>query len=307
VSTFSLPKPVPLAIAAPAREEARYLLEWIAYHRALGIDTFLLADNGGSDGTSKLLGELQEAGVISRSDWRDQRNFQMPFYRQALEAARSFADGLFFIDIDEFLRPSDAWLADAKCARSDASLRGAVAEIAQKWLADPSVGAVALNWAIYGSSGRTEGGDGLVIERFTRRAPQEFSVNRHAKSFVRVASCEGPTDNPHAMALRAGRYVDPRGEDVVWDTSTGFQAGITTTVLWDVLRVDHFVVKSGAEFAEKRARRNLLRPAHEWEHYFELHDRNDVEDPVPSELVECTKDETKNLAALLNRTAPAED
>ncbi len=295
-----------LAIAAPVREEAPYLLEWIAYHRALGVNTFLLADNGGSDGTSKLLGELQEAGVISQSDWRDQRNRQMPFYGQALEAARSFADGLFFIDVDEFLRPSGAWLADAKRARPDASLRGAVSEIAQSWLADPSIGAVALNWAIYGSSGWTEGGDGLVIQRFTRRAPREFSVNRHAKAFVRVASCEGPTDNPHAMALRTGRYVDPRGEDVVWDTSIGFAAGIATSVIWDVLRVDHFAVKSGAEFAAKRARRNPLRPDHEWEQYFELHDRNDVEDPVPSELVGRTKDEMKKIAVLLNRTAAME-
>jgi len=31
------------------REEAGYLLEWIAYHRVLGVKIFLLADNGGSD------------------------------------------------------------------------------------------------------------------------------------------------------------------------------------------------------------------------------------------------------------------
>jgi len=119
----SVSKPPFLAIAAPVREEAGYLLEWIAYHRVLGVKIFLLADNGGSDGTSKFLAELEEARVISRFDWREEKNFQMPFYGQALEAARSFVDGMFFIDVDEFLRPSDAWLADAKRARPDASLR----------------------------------------------------------------------------------------------------------------------------------------------------------------------------------------
>jgi hypothetical protein len=38
---------VVLAIAAPVRCEAPYLIEWIAYHRALGIKLLLLGDNGG--------------------------------------------------------------------------------------------------------------------------------------------------------------------------------------------------------------------------------------------------------------------
>ncbi len=289
-----------LAIATSVREEARYLLEWIAYHRVLGVQTFLLADNGGSDDTSQLLRELEDAGMIRRFDWRDRRYFQMTFYRQALEAARSLVDGLFFIDIDEFLRPSDARFADHKRATADLPLEPAVSAITQGWLSDPTIGAVALNWAIYGSSGRAEPGDGLVIERFTRRAPQEFVVNRHAKAFVRVVSCDGPTDNPHAMSLCSGRYVDPRGEDVVWDTSLGFQSGITTKVIWDILRVDHYVVKSSSEFSVKRSRRNLLRDEDEWDQYFAGHDRNDVDDPVHADLVDQTKLEMTKISSRLS-------
>jgi len=295
VSSSNVPS---LAIAAPAREEARYLHEWIAYHRALGIGTFLLGDNGGSDETTHVLKELEDAGVILRFDWRDRRNFQMVFYCQALEAARPLVEGLFFIDVDEFLRPSAGWFADRKQTTADQP-KPAVSAITQRWLSDATIGAVALNWAIYGSSGRAEPGDGLVIERFTRRAPQEFVVNRHAKAFVRVVSCEGPADNPHAMSLCSGRYVDVRGEDVAWDTSFGVQSGITTTVIWDVLRVDHFVIKSSSEFAIKRSRRNLLRAAHEWESFFVGHDRNDVEDPVPWELVDRTKDEMRKISSLV--------
>jgi Glycosyl transferase family 2 len=289
-----------LAIAAPVRGEAVYLLEWIAYHRALGVERFLLADNGGSDGTSALLAKLESAGLALRFDWRDQLNFQLAFYRQALEAARDVADGVFLIDVDEFLRPSAEWFAEGKQATAVAPSTPAASAIAQAWLSDPDISAVALNWAIYGSSGRAQPGDGLVIERFTRRGPQDFSVNRHAKAFVRVASCAGPADNPHAVTLRSGRYVDSRGEEVVWDTSLGFKAGITTSVVWGVLRVDHFVVKSSVEFAIKREHRNLIRPEHEWEHYFDLHDRNDVEDPVPLELVERTKREMERIASLLD-------
>jgi len=39
----------------------------------LGVDSFLLADNGGSDQTSDLLTALDEAGPISRLDWHNRR------------------------------------------------------------------------------------------------------------------------------------------------------------------------------------------------------------------------------------------
>jgi hypothetical protein len=220
-----------------------------------------------------------------------------------LAQVRRSVDGIFFIDVDEFLRPSDTSISEQRPAPGVSSPEFTVSEIAQGWLADPNIGAVALNWAVYGSSGRVEPGDGLVIERFTRRAHQDFSVNRHAKAFVRVDACAGPTYTPHAFVLRSGRYVDTLGQDVEWDTSSGIEAGITTAVTWNVLRVDHFVVKSSAEFAIKRQRRNLLRDENGWQHYFDFHDRNDVEDPASVSLVERTKSEMRNIEALLSTAA----
>ena len=166
----------------------------------------------------------------------------MDFERQALAMANLFAHGLFLIDVDEFLRP-----------QTDDS----VLPIAQRWLSDASVGAVALNWATYGSSHRTAAGEGLVIERFTRRAPKDFASNFHAKPFVRVASVAAP-HNPHAVILGSGRYVRPTGADVAWDTAR-CDRGITVDVVWDALRVDHYAVKSREEFLNKR-RRGLAQP-----------------------------------------------
>jgi hypothetical protein len=280
-----------LAIAAPVRCEARYLLEWIAYHRMLGIEIFLLADNGGWDHTSKLLQDLSAAGIVLRFDWRDQWGFQMAFYGQMLQLAASFIDGLFLIDVDEFLRP-------------DLASRTGFSASVEKWLADPGIGAVALNWAIYGSSNRVVPGTGLVIERFTHRAAKDFPVNRHAKTFVKPAACEGPADNPHAVILRSGRYTDTRGEDVIWDTSTDFKTGLTARVTWDFLRVDHFVVKSHSEFIEKQARGSLLTKEVDWNAYFALHDRNDVFDPVSTDLVSRTKSGIAELTSQVRATSP---
>ena len=262
-------KPPILAIAAPVRGEAPYLLEWIAYHRVLGVKLFLLGDNAESDDpTSALLQALHQRKIIFCLDWRNRTHFQIEFNAQALAAARLFADGIFLIDVDEFLRPTAG---------------SSVLEIAQKWLSDQTLGAVALNWAIYGSSDRVQPGDGLVVERFTRRAAQGFPINRHAKAFARVSACAGPAGNPHAVSLHTGRYTDPLGRDIAWD----------------VLRVDHLVVKSHAEFLAKQARGSPMLPTRRWDSYFEMHNRNDVVDPIPRELVERTKAEMAMLSAQL--------
>jgi hypothetical protein len=283
-----------LVIAAPVRSEAPYLLEWLAYHRTLGIQAFILGDNGGDDGTSDLLIALDRLGIAKRLEWRERRYFQLSFNRQALEFSRLFADGLFLVDIDEFLRPTGP---------------EPMAAVVQSWLADETIGAVALNWAIYGSSGHLTRTPGLVLERFTRRAPQDFAVNRHAKAFVRVANCAGPSESPHATTLSIGRYVDTCGTDVSWNTSTGFTSGITRTVIWDRLRVDHFVLKSREEFERKRRRgsalTNITEKQRMSEQYVALHDRNDVEDRVPDALVQCTKQEIARLEGLLAMASAA--
>jgi len=280
-------KPV-VAIAAPVRGEAPYLLEWIAYHRALGIEAFLLADNGGDDGTSELLQKLERHKLVGRIDWTGQKYFQLAFMRQAIELGRLFNCGLFLIDIDEFLRPLDGALS--------------IGDLARFWMADPNIGAVAINWAIYGSSGRQNAGEDLVIERFTRRAPQDCHINQHVKSFICPHRCAGPSDNPHSVRLKAGRYIDSAGEDVVWD-QTAVPSGTSKNVVWRNIRIDHFVIKSREEFERKRARGSANSPltedARRREDYFSNHDCNDVEDSMPEPLVRRTKAELKRLRAIL--------
>ena len=64
-----------IAIVTPMRCEANYLTEWIAYHRALGVQHFIIGDNGGDDGTSEKLRALDAAGIIVRLDWRERQAF----------------------------------------------------------------------------------------------------------------------------------------------------------------------------------------------------------------------------------------
>jgi hypothetical protein len=197
------------------------------------------------------------------------------------------ADGVFLIDADEYLRP----LHETVSAR----------KLASAWLGNEQISAVAINWAIYGSSGRTEPGYGLVIERFTRRANQNEFSNRHVKSFVRTADWAGMEGNTHAVNVRRGRYVDTALDELQWNTSLA-PTGLTNAVVWNGLRIDHFVVKSRAEFAKKRRRGSPDSAEGDskarWLNFFESHDRNEVEDAVPQALVTMTR---KEMAQILSK------
>jgi hypothetical protein len=262
-----------LAIVATARDEGPYLLEWIAYHRMLGIRAFLIADNGGQE-TSELLQDLHARGTIFRFDWRGRQFMQMRYYHQALAAAKTAQlDGVFILDLDEFLRPEYG---------------DSVSLIAARWLDDSTIGAVAINSAIYGSSGREQPGHGLVTERFTRRAEPEFVYNQLSKPFIRVSACDGFL-NPHFAVLREGRYINTRGEPVAW--MKGDFLGVTTTLVWNKIRIDHFQVKSRAECERKKTRGDAFDAGQNYERYFEQNDRNEVDDPMPEALIERTRQE----------------
>jgi hypothetical protein len=279
-----------VGIVAPVKEEARYLIEWIAYHRALGVSSFMLGDNGGDDHTSALLALLDAAGVVRRLDWRGEVAFQDRFDLDAIPRLRGVSDVCAVIDVDEFLRPLGA----------HDDIAGAVTEI----FASPEASAAGLSWTTFGSNGRLEPGEGLVIERFTRRAADDHRRNRAVKSLIRPERIAGYV-NPHAFTLTHGIYVNDRPEPLRW---VGAPA-MTEVASWHRLRVDHFVVKSREEFRMKARRGRVDLPKGKGERdeaFFVSRDLNDVSDPMPAAFVERTKREIARLCEELRALAPVD-
>jgi hypothetical protein len=87
------------------KNEGPFLLEWIAFHRVIGVTDFLFYSNDCSDATDRLLDKLEEHGVLAHlPNPATNRNYQM----QALKAARRHpliksADWVWVADVDEFL------------------------------------------------------------------------------------------------------------------------------------------------------------------------------------------------------------
>lgn len=265
-------------IGAIFKNEGPYILEWIAYHKAIGVDRFYIVDNISNDGSSELLCNLHSSGIITRIEYKNEPGIkpQLPAYKKIINNLKSDDKFIAFIDADEFLYPSDI----------DKGIEPLI-----NVFSDPDIGAIALNWAIYGSSNCIlPRSDSLVIELFEHRAVQNFPANNHYKSVIRKESLIDTGENAHYFKID-GKYVLSDLSDM--NTLTG----LSQSVSWDKCRINHYVIKSKMEFFSKKAARG--RPSGKNSdlngRFFKSHDINTVREQYPHVFISKVKDNIDNI------------
>lgn len=255
------------ALVGIIRNEASDLLAWIGWHALLGVDTFVLFDDGSDDGTRDLLDaaavqhDIRVFRINERRglSWKAQQPVywerQRIVYMDALHALKGHVDWVGFFDTDEYLA----------LHRHD-TLKNFLRSF------DQDVGAVGIHWCLYGSSGHVTRPDMPPFHAYTRHSTHENPVNRHVKTFLRPTAWNGEWHNPYAFPLQKGRYVGANGRELTW----GPTLGVTETLPdWDTARIMHFRVRSLEHFVERaRRRRDTQLTLAEFNEY----DTNDCQD-----------------------------
>src|SRR5690242_10611520 len=83
--------------------EAPHLREWIEFHRLVGVERFLLYDNGGTDEHLEMLAPYLEDEIVVIHDWPSRQSPQQPAYDDCLARHGPESRWIAFIDVDEFL------------------------------------------------------------------------------------------------------------------------------------------------------------------------------------------------------------
>nr|WP_314490255.1 glycosyltransferase family 2 protein [uncultured Pseudomonas sp.] len=278
-----------MGLCAIFKNEGPYILEWLAFHKAIGIDEFFIADNISTDGSSELLKNLDKLGLIKLLTFPtpDNEAPQLPAYRKLMQMYGHLVDWMAFIDADEFL------IAEG------GSIKKALADVV---LNNSRAGAIAVNWASYGSGGKKEYEPDLVIERFKLRAKKDFGVNRHYKSIVNAKAYAGTHENPHLFRIKSEfEYISADGKPLEGDTQ-GIK-GLSENVCWENIRLNHYIIKSYGEFLFKKNRgratvkdnpgldRNIG--------FFHGHDVNDEHESLDNELITKTRTNLAEIKSIL--------
>jgi Glycosyltransferase family 92 len=213
--------PIGLAVCAIFRDEARYLAEWVSFHRIQGVERFYLYDNRSTDDWRSVLEPEIAAGIVEVQDW--------PFVPgQAFSATdclrrhRRDTRWIAFIDVDEFLfSPTGRPLS----------------EILRRFDTHPNV---VVSRHTYGTSGWEHPPEGLVTENYLWRAVDDYIGNHWVKSIV--------------YPRKVVRYATPhnfwvRG-DAVGEDRRRVQAHLREPT-FELLRINHYFTKSMEEFRRK--------------------------------------------------------
>lgn len=241
-----------LAVCAIAKDEGPYFKEWVEWHLGQGVDKFYVYDNESTDGTRQVLEPYIQAGIVEYISFPGHR-MQLAAYDDCLERHRLDTRWIAFIDLDEFIVPI-----------KDKSLR----QFLQR---HEDAAAVEINWLIYGSGGAKTRQPGTMMERFKCHSLPDHYLNRHVKSIVnprRVYTMIGC----HEVARLSGRTVDSHGDTVC----SHFR---DREPQQDIIRINHYAVRSYEEFVEKQARGRASGTKKSVEdEYFNRFDLNDIEE-----------------------------
>lgn len=240
-----------LAVCAIAKNEGPYFKEWIEWHQKQGVEKFYVYDNESTDCTKEVLAPFIESGLVEYIYFPGYRR-QLAAYDDCLEKYRFDARWIAFIDLDELIVPV-----------KDKS----IPDFLKRFEGFP---AVEINWLIYGSGGAKKKSPGTMMERFKFHSVPTHYLNRHVKSIVdtrRVFNLIGC----HEAARISGYAADSHGNPI----KKHFREREPQQ---DVIRINHYAVRSYEEFLEKQTRGRASGTERTVRlEYFNKYDLNDVE------------------------------
>jgi hypothetical protein len=234
------------------RNEALFVVEWLAHHLSLGFGRIVVFTNDCDDGTDAIL------RLLSQTEWIEHYDNPGPYavggtiQRHALHLAFQLpqvrtAGWVLHIDADEYLNVT---VGDRR--------------IDDLITLHPTADAIAIMWRFFGSSGKPTWDGGSVVESFTQCAAHLPDVVPGDligfKTLFRPAKFKAMSVHSPKLPRRGGppKVVNTAGVDMPLTTLlTRFGSGYSVTadqITWDNACIHHHHVKSDDLHRLKHAR-----------------------------------------------------
>lgn len=253
----SMPKTAPTAaieagrtaIITTMKNEGPFILEWLAYHRMIGVQDFLIYTNDCSDGTDTMLDLLQRKGVVQHRENPFRESGLKPQHA-ALQAAadepmmQNCGWGIC-MDVDEFIniKIGDGTLNALFAAMGEANM-------------------ISLTWRLFGNAEVHDYEDRFLLAQFDRCAPEIIRKPHQAWGFKTLFR---NIDIYKKFGVHRPKGLKPDLWDQVhWLNGSGqrmpkemFRNGWRSTLEtygYDWVSLNHYAVRSAESFLVKRDR-----------------------------------------------------
>jgi hypothetical protein len=280
-----------VVLVSAMRDEGPFLLEWIAYHRVIGIDRVVILSDGSTDGSDELCDALAAAGEITFLRTNPEAGVAPQVAAmQAFETGIGYREGTWYIwlDADEFLNVHVG----------DRTVQALVAAISP-------AEAVMLNWRLFGSGGHDSFPGRHVSAHFSEASKLDFVANLETKPLFRrgekftgfSSDCIGlpriaPDAEVSVLDCRGGNGKPLDGNSLrtqAWLKREPFKGPTNLASRrefgWDLAQVNHYSVRTPDQFRLQAARGKGTVSAgsghpdvRQTSAYFDRFDRNEAED-----------------------------
>ncbi|OJU81846.1 MAG: hypothetical protein BGO10_08140 [Chlamydia sp. 32-24] len=216
-------KKVELAICCIFRNEARFLKEWIEFHRLMGVEHFYLYNNLSTDNYLSILEPYIKKKILTLTEWpyeslngNDWNDIQCNAYQDALAKAKNAnVKWLAMLDCDEYLFP-----------------------VKEKNLVDflknyKNFGGLVVNWQFFGTSFTPIiPNNKTLIETLRFKAPKDYQENRYVKTIFQPKAVIEIKD-PHIPKFKPNCYAVNSKKMRIRNSST-------PEVVIDDIRINHY-------------------------------------------------------------------
>lgn len=239
----SLQSQYQLSICSIFKNEARYLKEWIEFHKLQGVEHFFLYNNCSTDPFMEVLDPYIKLGEVTLCDWNQTYEatniteyskapwviIQTNAFKHCLKRHGKTSKWIAFIDADEFLFCPDGV---------------SLVDFLKNY---ENYGGLCVNWLLFGTSNIEKlAPSSLLIEHLTRCAPKNEPRNHRVKSIVqppRIKDCK----SAHTFLYKKGFFSVDVHKNRIQDGSANSE-----TVSIDKIRINHYWTRTESEFREDK-------------------------------------------------------
>lgn len=234
------------------KDEGPFILEWLAWHRAVGVTDFVVFTNDCSDGTDRLLDHLAARGELVHLPNPALASGSPAFQPYALAYTHFLpvfreADFVISMDVDEFL-----------------NIRIGPGRLTDLFAATGPFDAISVSELNHGASDREAFEPGSVRAQFPAHeseAPGKRKARRGVKTITRLSPRVDRIRNHRPDMLRDGmppRWLDGSGRHLDWFHDDPTQNGMDVRGSYDLVSLDHYALRSLGSFFMKTLRGDVV-------------------------------------------------